>query len=73
MLVNPGDAPLGLEVLAPCIMESILAAGERNIDHYDAMNPQAIHNRALPPLLAMAIKRDQQYASAGHAWRSRRR
>jgi hypothetical protein len=55
--------PLGGEVLAPCIIESCLAAAERDIEGMDATNPDAVHNRALGPLLAMAIQRDREYST----------
>ena len=55
--------PLGAEVLAPCITESCLAAAEREIEQKDAGHPDAVHNRALMPLLAMAIRRDKEYAA----------
>jgi hypothetical protein len=64
MLQNATDQPLGIEVMSAAIMESCLAAGERNIDHYDAMSPQAVHNRALPALLAEAIRMDKENSSA---------
>jgi hypothetical protein len=55
--------PLGIEVLAPCLTESCLAAAERDIEQKDANHPDAVHNRALAPLLAMAIQRDKEYSS----------
>ena len=55
--------PLGVEVLAPCIVESCLAVAERDFDQKDANAPDAVHNRALTPLLQMAIQRDKEYAS----------
>lgn len=55
--------PLGIEVLAPCITEACLAAAERDIDEKDAADPNAVHNRALVPLLEMAIQRDKDYSS----------
>ncbi len=55
--------PLGGEVLAPCIIESCLAAAERLIEKKDASRPDAVHNRALAPLLAMAIQMDKERGS----------
>jgi hypothetical protein len=55
--------PIGVEVLAPCIIESVLAAAEREIQGRDALHPDAVHNRALSPLLAMAIQRDKEQSS----------
>jgi hypothetical protein len=50
--------PLGIEVLSPCIAESCLAAAERDMD-----DAEGVHNRALVPLLEMAIQRDKEYSS----------
>jgi len=50
--------PLGGSVLAGCIEEACLAAAERDLD-----DAEGVHNRALVPLLALAIQRDKEYAS----------
>ena len=63
MIDSANKYPLGLEVLAPCIAESCLAAAERLIEGKDSTHPDGIHNRALAPLLAMAIQRDKEYGS----------
>ena len=52
--------PLGGDILAPVIVESCLAAAERDIKQMDAGHPDAVHNRALVPLLAIAIQRDKE-------------
>lgn len=52
--------PLGVEVLAAVLTESCLAAAERDIEQKDAGHPDAVHNRALGPLLAMAIQTDKE-------------
>ena len=62
-LDSSNTQPMGIEILAPVFMESCLAAAERLIDQMDAMAPDAVHNRALTPLLAMAIQRDKENAS----------
>jgi hypothetical protein len=64
MLDVTNSQPIGIEILAPVFMESILAAAERNIDQQDASHPDAVHNRTLGPLLAMAIQRDRENAAA---------
>ena len=64
MIDSSNKYPLGIEVLAPCIMESCLAAAEREIEQKDASSPDAVHNRALAPLLAMAIQRDKEASTA---------
>ena len=53
----------GIEIMAPAIMEACLAAGERNIDQIDGSSPEAVHARAMIPLLQMAIQRDKENAS----------
>jgi len=63
MIDSANKYPLGIEVLAPCIAESCLAAAEREIEQKDAAHPDAVHNRALIPLLALAIQRDKEYGS----------
>ena len=63
MIDSANKYPLGGDVLAPCIAESCLAAAEREIEQKDSGHPDAIHNRALVPLLAMAIQRDKEDGS----------
>jgi len=63
MITSTNKYPLGIEVLAPCISESCLASAERNVQGKDAGHQDAVHNRALAPLLAMAIQRDKEYSS----------
>ena len=63
MLDATNQYPLGVDVLAPVIMESVLAAAERNLDQIHPGSAEAVHNTALQPLLAMAIQRDKEYAS----------
>jgi hypothetical protein len=55
--------PLGGDVLSAVISESCLAAAEREIAGKDGTNPDAVHNRALVPLLAVAIQRDKERGS----------
>lgn len=50
--------PLGIEILSGCLVESCLAAAERDIEQ-----EIGIHNQQLQPLLAMAIQRDKEYSS----------
>jgi hypothetical protein len=64
MITSTDKYPLGVEVLAPCIAESCLAAAERDVQCKDASHPDAVHNRALMPLLAMAIQQDREKSSA---------
>ena len=59
MIDRVNKYPLGIEVLAPCIVESCLAVIERDFDG----NTNGPHAQALQPLLAMAIQRDKEYAS----------
>jgi hypothetical protein len=63
MIDGTNQYPLGVEVLAPCIIESCLAAAERDIEGKDAAHPDAVHSRALVPLLAMAIQIDKDRSS----------
>jgi len=63
MIDETNQYPLGAEVLSACIVESVLAAVERDLQHKDAGNPEAVHNRAFVPLLAMAIQRDKEYST----------
>jgi len=63
MIDSDSPYPLGTELLAPSIVESCLAAAERDIQGMDANHPDAVHNRALVPLLAVAIQRDGEYGS----------
>ena len=63
MISSSNSYPLGGEVLAPCLVESCLAAAERDVRGMDAGHDDAVHNRALAPLLALAIQRDKDYAS----------
>lgn len=63
MLDSVNNQPIGIEILAPVFMESCLAAGERNIDQQDGTHSDAVHNRALQPLLALAIQRDKENAA----------
>jgi hypothetical protein len=63
MIDSTNQYPLGDEVLAPVLMESCLAAGERLVKGFDSMTSEGIHNRILTPLLQMAVDRDKQYAS----------
>jgi len=63
MIDSSNKYPLGIEVLAPCLIESCLAAAERLIEKKDAGHPDAVHNRALIPLLQMAIKQDKENTS----------
>ncbi len=55
--------PIGDEILAPCILESCLAAAERDCKHIDAAHKDATHSRAFPPLLAAAIQQDKVRAA----------
>ena len=59
MLDATNQYPLGGEILGPVLMESVLAAGERNMN--EAMG---VHNQAVQPLLAMAIAADKDRATA---------
>ena len=52
--------PMGDEVLAPCLVESCLAAAERDVQSMDANHPEAVHSRAFPPLLAAAVQADKE-------------
>jgi len=63
MIDQANKYPLGVEVLAPCIVESCLAVIERDFDGLRPDDPRAVHNAALGPLLAAAIQRDKEYAS----------
>jgi hypothetical protein len=63
MIDETNQYPLGGEVLAPSIIESCLAAAERDIEGRDAAHPDAVHSRALVPLLAMAIQIDKDRSS----------
>jgi hypothetical protein len=50
--------PLGAEVLAPVLLESVLAAWERNFIEDDG-----VHNDQFKVMLAMAIQRDREYST----------
>ena len=52
--------PLGGDVLAPVLLEAVLAAAERNLEQKDAEDPDAIHNRKFRELLALAIQQDKE-------------
>jgi hypothetical protein len=56
--------PLGGTVLAAVITEACLAAAERDIKGMDASHPDAVHSRAVGPMLQAAIQRDREYGSA---------
>jgi len=59
-MIDPlNQYPVGIEVLAPCLTESCLAAAERDFDQ----NPSGVHAQSLAPLLAMAIQRDKEHSS----------
>jgi hypothetical protein len=60
MLDATNRIPLGAEVLAPVLLESVLAAAERNLED----NPQGPHGQQLGVMLAQAAKRDAEYDTA---------
>lgn len=60
MLTATNKYPLGGTLLGPCITEACLAAAERDIQGMDEHHPNAVHHRALLPLLAMAIQKDKE-------------
>jgi hypothetical protein len=63
MLDSTNLYPIGVEVMACVLEESCLAAWERNIERKDAGNPDAVHGRALTPLLQQAIELDKRKAA----------
>jgi hypothetical protein len=52
--------PLGGDVLAPVLLEAVLAAAERNLEQKDAEAEDAVHNRKFRELLALAIQQDKE-------------
>lgn len=55
--------PIGAEILANVLMESCLAAAERNVQLLDARSPDAVHNQILDKVLTAAIAQDRDHAS----------
>jgi hypothetical protein len=62
-LTSTNQYPLGAQVLSDVITEAVLMVVERDIEHKDAGNPEAVHTRAFPAMLALAIRRDQENAA----------
>ena len=58
MLDATNKYPLGAEVLAPVLLESVLAAAERNLE-----DAAGIHNEQFIVMLAAAVKRDREYST----------
>jgi hypothetical protein len=58
MLDATNKYPLGAEVLAPVILQSVLATAERNLE-----DTAGIHNQQFMVLLAAAIQRDREYST----------
>ena len=52
--------PHGGDVLAPVLLEAVLAQAERNLENKDASSPDAVHNRQFMRLLADAVQRDKE-------------
>jgi hypothetical protein len=63
MLDSSNLYPLGGTLLSGVITEACLAAAERDIKNIDEGHPDAVHCRAVVPLLQMAIKRDKEYSA----------
>ena len=63
MLDSSNLYPLGGTVLSAVITEACLAAAERDIMNRDESHPEAVHCRAVHPLLQAAIQRDRDYSA----------
>ena len=66
MLDATNKYPLGAEVLAPVLLESVLAAAERNLEEN-----VGFHNQQLAPMLAAAILRDKEYSTPSNLGQGR--